>query len=322
MKRKILIGICLGINLLMVGCIGDIEGKTASIEVSSVDKNNKEIEVEKSIPNTEEIVEYMCSEEIKDRAGGTEGNLKVTNYLDEIFKNINLEYVFDNTYLQKFKYEDESGEKDISNVVGKISGKDNRKAIVITAHFDAWFNGALDNASGVSSAIKVINELKIYSKDENLNYDVIVCLTNLEMNRRRGSAAFIKEIKNKYDEMYNINIDCIGVKNGEPMAVKNLSKIEKSKKLYDGIKEVYDRNNIEYVNAFSTPKTQKAFEQGMGVSDYFEFEKENIPNMQVAQKGINGYILNENDIPSNLDLEEIDRISEALIELVKKIEFK
>lgn len=317
MKRKIFMGICLGVNLLMIGCTGDIKDKSGNIEVSSVGKEN--MEVENTIPSTSKIIEYMCSDEIKDRAAGTEGNLKVTNYLEEILEKMKLEYVSDNTYLQKFKYQDEEKEKEANNVVGKISGKDSSKAIVITAHFDAWFNGALDNASGVAGAIKVIKELNTYSKDEKLNYDVIVCLTNLEMNRRKGSAAFIKEIKGKYDEMYNINIDCIGVKNGKPMAVKNLSKVKESKKLYDEIKEIYDEKKIEYIDDFSTPKTQKAFEQGMGVSDYFEFEKENIPNMQVAQKGINGYILNENDVPDNLDIEKIEKISDVLIELVKRL---
>ncbi|MGL4741523.1 MAG: M28 family metallopeptidase, partial [Sarcina sp.] len=204
-----------------------------------------------------------------------------------------------------------------NNIVGKISGSDSNTAIIVTAHFDAWFNGAIDNASGVASLINIAENLKIYSKSNNLNYDIIFCLTNLEMSRRKGSKAFIDSINNEYENLFNVNIDCIGVNNNQPMAIKNLSKIPLSKKLYDSLKESYDLYNIKYVDDFSTPKTKLAFEQNQGVSDYISFEKTNIPNMQIAQKGINDYILTEADTPDKLDINLINQTSEAIIHFLK-----
>lgn len=296
--------------------------KTTSQDQNSISKinDNKTEDTNTSqVPNTKEIIDFLCSDEIKNREAGTEGNKKATKYLEKIFNELNLEYVFNNSYLNTFKYESENEKtEEASNVVGKISGNNSKKAIILTAHFDAWFNGALDNASGVASAINIANSLKEYSKSNSLNYDVVFCLTNLEMNRFKGSKAFIKDIEGVYDEMFNINIDCIGVNNNKPMAIKNLSKIDNSKKLYDLLKKTYDEYGVKYMDDFSTPKTRMAFEQNQGVSDYISFEKANIPNMQIAQIGIEDYILNENDTPKNLDIDLIDKISKSIISFIKK----
>ncbi|MDU4880700.1 MAG: M28 family peptidase, partial [Clostridioides difficile] len=50
--------------------------------------------------------------------------------------------------------------------MGKISGKDSGTAIILTAHFDAWFNGAVDNASGVATVLEIAKLLKDTSKKE------------------------------------------------------------------------------------------------------------------------------------------------------------
>ncbi|MBX4265470.1 M28 family peptidase [Clostridium estertheticum] len=59
----------------------------------------------------------------------------------------------------------------LSYVVGVIKGKDSKKVVIISAHFDHLgiikgkiMRGALDNASGVSSLIKIANVLKEKSK--------------------------------------------------------------------------------------------------------------------------------------------------------------
>ncbi|MBP1890901.1 hypothetical protein J2Z53_002553 [Clostridium moniliforme] len=324
MKTLLKVFFLLILTLSFVSCniSNDKLNKSTSKDENFISKNNdKKIEDNKitQVPNTKEIIEFLCSDEIKSREAGTEGNKKTTKYLEKIFNELDLEYVFNNSYLNTFKYKSENEKiEEASNVVGKISGNNSKKAIILTAHFDAWFNGALDNASGVASTINIANSLKEYSKSNSLNYDIVFCLTNLEMNRFKGSEAFIKDIKDVYDEMFNINIDCIGVNNNKPMAIKNLSKIDISQKLYDLLKETYDEYGVKHMDTFSTPKTRMAFERNQGVSDYISFEKANIPNMQIAQIGIQDYILNENDTPKNLDIDLINKISKSIISLIKK----
>lgn len=312
MKKLFILISSLLVSLLFISCNSN-QNTAISPELSTTTENTN-IE----IPSTQEIIQYLCSKNIEDRSEGTKGNLLVTNYLNDIFEQLNLDYVFNNSYLNEFNYANINNETTYaSNVVGKISGSDSTTAIIITAHFDAWFNGAIDNASGVASLIDIAKNLKIYSESNNLNYDIIFCLTNLEMSQFKGSKAFIKSINNKYTNLFNVNIDCIGVNNNQPMAIKNLSNILSSQKLYDDLKESYDLYNIKYIDDFSTPKTKLAFEQNQGVSDYISFEKNNIPNMQIAQKGINDYILTENDTPDKLDINLIDNISKAISHFLK-----
>lgn len=266
-------------------------------------------------PNVKKIVKYLCSEKVSDRAIGSEGNNIVTKYIESIYNSINLEVVFAESYLQEFTV----NEHIINNVVGKLSGENNNIAIVITAHFDAWYNGALDNASGVSVLLNIADELSKEYTETQFRYDIIFCATNAEMNMFRGSEKFVSEIKNSYDELYNINIDCVGAKKAGPIALKNISKVNNSKKLYDQIKDSFKKNNIDFIEDFSTEKLKMAYEQNMGVSDYISFEEENIANIHIAQKGISDFILSEEDKPKNLDYDELESLSQVLSYYIKNL---
>ena len=270
-----------------------------------------------NIPNTEEIINYLCSETINDRAIGTEGNKLVTKYIENLFKDLELNPVFSDSFLNNFYYESEN--LNLSNVVGKLNGTNNKKAIIITSHFDAWCNGALDNASGVATTFRIINKLK---KDINtipLKYDVIFVMTNAEMAQFIGSQNFVEDIIPIYDDIYNINIDCVGAKSAGPLALKNISRIEDSSILYDSLKETLKENNIEYSDTFSTDKVEYFYNNNSGVSDYFSFEKNGIPNIHIAQQGISDLILNDNDNPENLDFNKIDILGDTLAKFIQQI---
>lgn len=270
-----------------------------------------------NIPNTEEIINYLCSETINDRAIGTEGNKLVTKYIENLFKDLELNPVFSDSFLNNFYYESEN--LNLSNVVGKLNGTNNKKAIIITSHFDAWCNGALDNASGVATTFRIINKLKKDIDTIPLKYDVIFVMTNAEMAQFIGSQNFVEDIIPIYDDIYNINIDCVGAKSAGPLALKNISRIEESSILYDSLKETLKENNIEYSDTFSTDKVEYFYNNNSGVSDYFSFEKNGIPNIHIAQQGISDLILNDNDKPENLDFNTIDILGDTLAKFIQQI---
>ena len=54
----------------------------------------------------DEVVEYLCSEEVKDREYNKEGNQKTTEYINELYKQLNLEFVFGKSYLDNFFCDD------------------------------------------------------------------------------------------------------------------------------------------------------------------------------------------------------------------------
>ena len=266
-----------------------------------------------------EVVEYLCSEKVKDREYNKEGNQKATEYIDELYKQLNLEFVFGKSYLDNFSYDG----RNISNVIGKISGNDSSTAIILTAHFDAWFNGAVDNASGVATVLEIAKLLEDTSKKESLNYDVIFLMTNGEMALFAGSRDFVTKLEQlQYQNIFNINIDCVGMKdsyNSNPLGLKTLSRISESQILYSGIKEIFNNNNIDFVDDYPTEKAKIAFEQNMGVSDYFAFEENDYPNIHICQQGISEFILNEKDTPELLDYKKIEKLAYVLSIYIKGI---
>lgn len=309
MKRKILI---LFITLIIVvSCSLLIKNNFKIIKPSPI------IDINDNIPSTEDIINYLCSETIKDRAIGTEGNKLITTYLESLFKDLELDTVFSDSYLNNFYYESEN--LNLSNLVGKLNGSNNKKAIIVTSHFDAWCNGALDNASGVATNFRIINKLKEDIDTIQLKYDVIFVMTNAEMSQFVGSQHFVKDILPLYDDIYNINIDCVGAKNAGPLALKNISRIEESTILYDSLKEILKENNIEYSDTFSTDKVEYFYNNNSGVSDYFSFEEKGIPNIHIAQQGISNLILNDDDDPENLDFDKINVLGDTLAEFIQKI---
>ena len=282
------------------------------------DKTIKEESLEEKF-TVGEVVEYLCSEEIEDREYNKEGNQKAAEYIDELYKELDLEFVFGKSYLDNFLYDDIN----LSNVVGKISGKDNSTAIILTAHFDAWFNGAVDNASGVATVLEIAKLLKDTSKKEALNYDVIFLMTNGEMALFSGSRDFVTKIEQlQYQSVFNINIDCVGMKdsyNSNSLGLKNLSRISESQILYSDIKEIFNDNSIDFVDDYPTEKAKMAFEQNMGVSDYFSFEENGYANIHICQQGISEFILNEKDTPELIDYKKIEQLADVLSLYIKNI---
>lgn len=314
-KRNFLL-IVISIFLLFSCNNNNIEqGKSKVIS----DNNVKEESIDEKF-TVGEVVEYLCSEEVDDREYNKEGNKKAAEYIDELYKQLNLEFVFGKSYLDNFLYEDIN----LSNVIGKISGKDNSTAIILTAHFDAWFNGAVDNASGVATVLEIAKLLKDTSKREALNYDVIFLMTNGEMALFSGSRDFVTKLEQlQYQSVFNINIDCVGMKdsyNSNPLGLKNLSKISESQILYSGIKEIFNNNDIEFVDDYPTEKAKMAFEQNMGVSDYFSFEENGYANIHICQQGISEFILNEKDTPELIDYKKIEKLADMLSLYIKNIE--
>lgn len=310
----ILCYIAINFNFESTATNNEINNNTSNTEVKDTTPNT---EVKDTTPNTEDIIKYLCSETIADRAIGTAGNTDVTKYLETLFKELELSTVFSDSFLNNFYHESENIK--LSNVVGKLNGLNSKKAIIITSHFDAWCNGALDNASGVAANFKIINKLKKDTSRIPLKYDVIFVMTNAEMSQFIGSQNFVEDILPMYSSIYNINIDCVGAKDGGPLALKNISRIENSALLYDPLKKVLKEHNIEYSDTFSSDKVEYCYNNNFGVSDYFSFERKGIPNIHIAQQGISNLILNDNDDPENLDFNKIDALGDALAKFIQQV---
>lgn len=275
------------------------------------------------IPTTKEVVTTLCSDEFQGRLTGSKGNEKAGEYIAKTFKDIGLDPYFRDGYYEKYSQQviptyggDGSEAKDeiVNNVIGVIKGKDSKKAVVISAHFDhigyqdgKIIRGALDNASGVSALIKIANNLKEKSKEKPFDMDIVLCAFNGEEEGLAGSCAFVNEIKSKaiYNSLYNINIDSIGSKNGgKNLALKNNSKL--SNKLYDSIKTTFKKDNISFADTAVH-----------GGGDQSRFEYAGIPNVFIVQENIEKLVHKPTDTPDILDYGQIDKIANAISDFIE-----
>ncbi|MNK28782.1 Aminopeptidase YwaD precursor [compost metagenome] len=80
----------------------------------------------------------------------------------------------------------------IENIVAKIPGTENSKAIMITAHYDsvARSPGAADDGSGIAAMLETIRALK---NSGPLKNDLIILMTDGEEKGLLGAEAFMKE---------------------------------------------------------------------------------------------------------------------------------
>lgn len=286
-------------------------------------KNDKQVvntKEHKEIPSSEQIVKDLCSKEFEGRLVGSKGNDKARDYIVKIFKELELEPFIENDYYHKY-YERVSNYsqnnrknefKTISNVVGVIKGKDRHSGVVISAHFDhlgyqngKLIPGALDNASGIAALIQISKILKEKSKNKPFDMDIILCGFNSEEIGRTGSRNFVNDIQGMYYNLYNINIDCVGGKQGGKLALKNISKV--SAKLYDTMKNCMKKNEI----TFSNTRVKG------GSSDYKSFENSSIPNINIGQENIKKLIHKPTDTPDILNYEQIGKISNAICDFIE-----
>ena len=230
-------------------------------------------------------------------------------------------------------------ENEVDNVIGVIKGEDSSKAIVISAHFDhvtvrkkneeaasntdsqqvsvSKIEGAIDNASGVAVLLESAKELANYYSDEKPPYDIIFAAFNAEELGLIGSRKFVSEFKETYDDWYNINIDCVGVKGNEGLAVKNNDPA--SQELYDDFIEVLDEDDVYYE---MVPYAMNEEGAVVGSSDHMSFRRENAASLVIGQDGITGVVHTDDDNMSIVDVELIDDIKEALVDFIIKTDEK
>jgi Iap family predicted aminopeptidase len=158
----------------------------------------------------------LSSDKMEGRRAGSDGIEKATQYIESEFERIGLsQYDTLNSFRQNFDFYGMS----FNNVVGVLKGKSlSDEFIIISAHYDHLgidyemdgdniYNGANDNASGVTAVLTLAEYFK--KSDVNERSIIFIAFTGEEMGLR-GSRYFGKNI-NPNNIMAGINIEMIGV---------------------------------------------------------------------------------------------------------------
>ena len=171
------------------------------------------------------VLHELTQPEYKGRVTGSKEVIQASHFLVKIFGDIGLIPYASDSFIMEYVNSDPGivfYPDDLRgyNIVGVIPGRDRTKAIVVSAHYDAigitGGLGALDNASGVAAMLRVADSLlRLGVQPET---DIIFCAFDGEEIGLVGSQAFVLEIKDTYQELFNINIDTIGL-SGVPVLI-------------------------------------------------------------------------------------------------------
>ncbi|MDU5261895.1 MAG: M28 family peptidase [Clostridium celatum] len=349
-KNKLIsiISSILVLNLLFTGCSSTLDKDVSSKNIVTYEESlNIEAGKNPEKLDIESIMGELTSDEYLSRVVGTDENTKSEEFIKNYFEAIGLDpfnngSFYHEVYLNKemrsiFNPNEENNNK-INNIIGVIKGKDSSKAVVISAHLDhvtvrkrveetsnsedskikvTKIEGAIDNASGIAVLLESAKDLTKYYKDEKPEHDIIFAAFNAEELGLIGSSKFVEEFKGNYEDWYNINIDCVGMKGNEGLAVKNTSPL--CEELYDDFIEVLDEDKIYYE---MVPYARNEDGRIVGSSDHMSFRRGNDASLVIGQDGIVGIVHSEADNISIVDFELIESIKDALVDFIVKSDNK
>jgi len=122
---------------------------------------------------------------------GTVANQKVIAYLIEELKNLGMEVTIQDTLISRSNASKTSTRiSRVQNIIGKLKGTNNSKAVLLMAHHDSQPNtpGAADDGSGVVSILESVRAIKAGAPLQN---DLIVLITDAEEIGLMGAKAFV-----------------------------------------------------------------------------------------------------------------------------------
>ncbi|WP_271406556.1 M20/M25/M40 family metallo-hydrolase [Tenacibaculum soleae] len=214
MKKTLYVSVLATILILSCKAVKNEEQKIA-VTTNSVAKNVIVSDVNIDSTLVKKHLYTLASDEMGGRKPGTAGIEKAAKYIENEFKKIGLKkYNSLPTYRQNFEYK---GIK-MFNVIGILEGKSKKdEYVVVSAHYDHLgtkkegsgdliFNGANDDASGVTGVLALAKYFK--NKGQNERTIVFVAFTAEEMGLV-GSTHFGKGIDaSKF--IAGINLEMIG----------------------------------------------------------------------------------------------------------------
>lgn len=158
----------------------------------------------------------LASDEFTGRAPGTEGFAKSAEFVEQFLKKHGIKPMFNNSYKDTVMVEGALS----YNIVGLIGDYNpNKGHILLGAHLDHLgetkkgedkiYNGADDNASGVTAVMQIAKQLKEKEFDKN----IIVALFTGEEKGLIGSSHLATRIKiEKIELNYMFNFEMIGTR--------------------------------------------------------------------------------------------------------------
>ncbi|WP_113672934.1 M28 family metallopeptidase [Vallitalea guaymasensis] len=286
-----------------------------TFDINDPDMKNKILVVDRRIKSIENKGTFMKVDTLRKNIGVyplPSPTVQITENLYTDLKTKDIDYIkFHNKYVPK--------ESKVKSVIGKISGTDSSKALILSAHLDhvGWagdtiYCGASDNASGISAILELARKLKHRSEHRPFDMDIIIAAFNAEESGLDCSCDFVPAIKEQYDNIYNINIDTIGKIDGGSLTINgNYKEQYVNKFLKQSLLNCFNNNHVELLNEF------------YGMSDHYYFLHNKIPAVTLGQKDVLGEnnttsIHTKYDTIDTIDFNQIKKITNTLFDFIIK----
>ncbi len=172
----------------------------------------------------EEIMTFLASDDLQGRDTGSEGIEAAADYIQNIFKENNVQ-----PYFADYKDQLSNFDKPAFNIVGVVEGSDKKlknEFIIIGAHYDhigiieelngdVIANGANDNASGTTTVLELA---RYFGNAKTNKRSIIFALFSAEEKGLLGSQHLAKKLKEQNLNLYvMLNFEMVGV----PLVGKN-----------------------------------------------------------------------------------------------------
>lgn len=272
----------------------------------------------KLYPNNEEIVKTLSSDRFEGREPGKSGLKNAFLYVEDILIQAGVYPYWNSSFYDTLEI---YGSK-YYNLVGLIPADSlTDEYILISAHLDhigkssspddSVYNGANDNATGVTAVLHIARKLS----KQKLNKNVLIAIFTMEESGLLGSKHLAKKLKsNHIDLSYVINFEMIGV----PLT-------ENPNKVYISGYHVSDfasvANNLlgeEFIIYESVDREYGLFR----LADNYPFYKEfNIPSHTVSTYTFNNYPYYHHvkDEYQELNIQHMETIIDKMTDLVIKL---
>lgn len=239
-----------------------------------------------------EIVAFLSSDQIEGREAGERGARIIADYLASHFYALGLEGIkateggesplncyyqpFDTAKVSSF-FADTMQFMHLNNIIGKIEGKNPNEVVIIGAHYDHLgiqngeiYNGADDNASGVSAVLQIANAF--INSGVKPERTVIFALWDGEEKGLLGSDYYVRSHSNISSVKGYLNFDMIG-RNSDEANPQTLTLF------YTAANSAFEQWSREDIIEYSLEiKPQyNAWDRPVGGSDNSSFAEKDIP---------------------------------------------
>lgn len=216
-------------------------------------------------------------------------------------------------YLHPFTFKNRSGEEiEGVNVIGYVKGKE-ETAFVITAHYDhlgvrdsVVFNGADDNASGVSALLGLME----YFRSNKPRHTLIFAALDGEEMGLQGAKAFLEDERIPLENIaLNINMDMISINDKNELYVAGTHH-------YPNLKPIIEKIDPQPLNLkLGHDSPDLGSDDWTGQSDHGAFHKKEIPFLYFGVEDHAHYHKSTDDF-ENVNQEFFVRAAHAILDCI------